>query len=65
MSTVTRTKNHNSLRDRYRQTMDRIAEAATRSGRRPQDVFCVAVTKTASPDALGEFERLFLVCLLS
>lgn len=42
---------HN-LRDRYRQVTDRIAEAAIRSGRRPSDVYCVAVTKTASPDQI-------------
>ena len=41
-----------NLRDRYRQVTDRIAEAAVRSGRRPSDIYCVAVTKTASPDQI-------------
>jgi PLP dependent protein len=40
------------LRDAYRTVTDRVAEAAVHSGRRPQDVHIVAVTKTASPDQI-------------
>ncbi|MCC6581567.1 MAG: YggS family pyridoxal phosphate-dependent enzyme [Phycisphaeraceae bacterium] len=40
------------LQEAYRQVTGRIAEAATRSGRRPEDVLLVAVTKTASPDQI-------------
>ncbi|MFW6059960.1 MAG: YggS family pyridoxal phosphate-dependent enzyme [Phycisphaeraceae bacterium] len=40
------------LRDAYRQVCDRIAAAAERSGRRPDEVLMVAVTKNASPDQI-------------
>ena len=40
------------LRDAYRQVQDRIGEAASRAGRRPEDVALVAVTKTATPDQI-------------
>lgn len=40
------------LRDNYRQVMDRIAAAASRSGRAARDVLMVAVTKNATPDQL-------------
>ena len=42
------------LRDRYRRVMDRVAQAAERSGRRADDVLVVAVTKTASPDQIRQ-----------
>lgn len=40
------------LRDAYRKVMETIAESAIKSGRRPDDVKLVAVTKTASPDQI-------------
>lgn len=40
------------LREAYRSVTHRIAEAAERKGRRPQDVIMLAVTKTASPDQI-------------
>ena len=39
----------NELKDRYRQVTERIGEAAERSGRTAKDVYCIAVTKLASP----------------
>lgn len=42
------------LKDRYRSVMDRVAAAAERSGRRPEDVLVVAVTKTAGPDEIRQ-----------
>lgn len=42
----------NQLRDAYRKVMEGVSRAAERSGRRPQDVCVVAVTKTASPDQI-------------
>ncbi|MAE61773.1 MAG: YggS family pyridoxal phosphate-dependent enzyme [Planctomycetaceae bacterium] len=42
------------LKDRYRGVMDRVAAAAERSGRRPEDVLVVAVTKTAGPDEIRQ-----------
>jgi PLP dependent protein len=47
-----RTTGPAALRDGYHRIMDRIAEAALRRGRRPQDVVMVAVTKTATPDQI-------------
>ncbi|NJL32284.1 MAG: YggS family pyridoxal phosphate-dependent enzyme [Phycisphaerales bacterium] len=40
------------LRDAYRKTTERVAEAALRSGRRPSDILMVAVSKYASPDQI-------------
>lgn len=40
------------LRDAYRRVKDRIAEAAEKSRRRPEDVVLVAVTKYATPDQI-------------
>lgn len=40
------------LLDRYNRTMDRVAAAAERSGRRLSDVLVVAVTKFATPDQI-------------
>lgn len=40
------------LKDSYRRVKDTIAKAAERSGRRPESVLTVAVTKTASPDQI-------------
>ncbi len=45
-------KGPKKLRDAYREVIGRIAEAAVRSGRQPDQVLCVAVTKTASPDQI-------------
>lgn len=42
------------LKDNYRRTMDRVAEAAIRSGRKPEDVHVVAVTKYAAPDQIRQ-----------
>ncbi len=39
-----------TLADRYHQTCERVAAAAIRSGRRPEDVILVAVTKHAEPE---------------
>ena len=50
--TVVRTAGSSQLKDSYRRVMDRVAAAAGRSGRRPEDVIVVAVTKTASPDQI-------------
>lgn len=40
------------LRDAYRRVKDRIAAAAEKSGRKPEDVVLVAVTKYATPDQI-------------
>lgn len=40
------------LRDAYRRVKEQMAAAAERSGRRPDDVLMVAVTKTATPDQI-------------
>ena len=42
----------NQLRDAYRRVRDRIDAAAQRSGRRPEDVLMIAVTKNAMPDQI-------------
>jgi pyridoxal phosphate enzyme (YggS family) len=39
-----------TLAERYHQTCERVAEAARRTGRRPEDVILVAVTKNAEPE---------------
>jgi len=41
-----------SLESRYREVMQRVAAAATRSGRSPKDIVVVAVTKYAEPDQI-------------
>jgi pyridoxal phosphate enzyme (YggS family) len=38
------------IRTRYAETMSRVADAAVRSGRRPEQVIVAAVTKYAEPD---------------
>jgi len=43
-----------SLEERYRLTMDRVAAAAARSGRAPEDIFVIAVTKYAELDDILE-----------
>ncbi len=40
------------LREAYRRVKERMAEAAQRAGRRPEDVLMVAVTKYATPDQI-------------
>jgi len=46
------------LKDAYRRVMDRVAAAAERSGRRPNDVLVVAVTKYAGPDRIRQLVEL-------
>jgi len=46
------------VREAYREVKQRIADAAIRSGRQPQDVHLVAVTKTASPDEIRQLYEL-------
>lgn len=42
----------------YREVMDRVAEAAGRAGRSPEDVIVVAVSKTMSPsDIIAVYEQ--------
>lgn len=41
-----------TLRQRYDEVMTRVAEAAVRSGRKPESVYVVAVTKYAAPDQI-------------
>lgn len=43
-----------SLKDRYAQVQERIASAATKSGRKADQIMLVAVTKTAEPDQIRE-----------
>ncbi len=46
------------LREAYRAVQDNIAEAATRSGRQPEDVVLVAVTKYAAMDQVRQLADL-------
>jgi hypothetical protein len=48
----------NQLKDRYRQLMDKVGEAAVRSGRKPSDILTVVVTKSASPDQVRQLMEL-------
>ncbi len=48
----------NPLRERYQRVMDRVAAAAIRSNRRPEDIITVAVTKTAGPDQIRQLLEL-------
>lgn len=43
-----------TLKDRYREVKDRVAEAATKSGQDPDRVILVAVTKFAGPDQIRD-----------
>lgn len=52
MTTVT------SLKERYTEVRQRIADAARRSGRSPESILLVAVTKNAEPDQIRELIRL-------
>ncbi len=47
-----------SLEGRYEQVRERVARAAERAGRRPDDVLLVAVTKTAEPEQIRELLEL-------
>ena len=47
----------NSIQERYRQILDRKNAAAVRSGRRPEDVTLLAVSKTHTPDEINEAVR--------
>ncbi len=47
-----------TLQGRFEHVKARVAEAATRSGRRPEDVVIVAVTKHAEPDQIRELIQL-------
>jgi pyridoxal phosphate enzyme (YggS family) len=46
------------LKDTYAEARQRIADAAGRSGRKPEDVVMVAVTKYASPDQIRQIVEL-------
>jgi pyridoxal phosphate enzyme (YggS family) len=48
------------LRDNVARVRDRIAEAAGRAGRRPEDVSLVAVSKTVGPERVAEVAALGL-----
>jgi len=50
--TSTRIVGPQQLRDAYRQTLDRIGEAATRADRSSDGIVMIAVTKTATPDQI-------------
>lgn len=50
--TVARVAGSSTLKDAYHRVMERVGEAAARVHRKPEDVFVVAVTKTASPDQI-------------
>ncbi|MBY0310975.1 MAG: YggS family pyridoxal phosphate-dependent enzyme [Phycisphaerales bacterium] len=47
-----------TLKDKYVEVRQRIADAAKRSGRSAQNVMLVAVTKTAEPDQIRELIKL-------
>ena len=47
-----------TLEARYRSVMDRVAQAAARSGRSPSDILVVAVSKYAGLDEIRELLRL-------
>lgn len=47
-----------SLKERYAHVKDRIARAAARSGRKPEQIMLVAVTKTAEPDQIRDLIQL-------
>ena len=47
-----------TLEERYRDVQRRIAEAADRVGRRPEDVYLVAVTKYAEPEQVRQLIQL-------
>lgn len=47
-----------TLKDKYVEVRQRIADAAKRSGRSAQSVMLVAVTKTAEPDQIRELVKL-------
>jgi pyridoxal phosphate enzyme (YggS family) len=49
-----RIENSPMLKDRYEDVLRRVGEAARRSGRRPEDIIVVAVTKKASMDLVRE-----------
>lgn len=46
------------LAERYNEVKQRVADAARRSGRTPESVYLVAVTKTAEPDDIRELIEL-------
>jgi len=52
--TIARVTTPDQLRDAYQSVLDRIANAAAKSGRRPEDVLLVAVTKYAAPDQIRQ-----------
>lgn len=58
MYTEPRMDTQGTLSDRYREVRERVAEAATRSGRRAGDVMIVAVTKYTDMDQVRELMRL-------
>ncbi|HAI12997.1 MAG TPA: YggS family pyridoxal phosphate-dependent enzyme [Phycisphaerales bacterium] len=50
--TIARVTTPSELRDAYQAVLDRIANAAAKVGRKPEDVLLVAVTKYATPDQI-------------
>jgi len=52
------TTHPDTLAERYALTMDRVAEAATRSGRKASDILVVAVSKYADLDDIRELIEL-------
>lgn len=53
-----RTEPAPSLAERYRQVLDRVAQAARRAGRQPSEIFVVAVSKYADMEQVRELVRL-------
>lgn len=51
---------HLSLSDAFSQLQDRLAQAAERSGRKPEDIDVIAVTKTLSVERLAQAYELGL-----
>lgn len=51
---ASRTEHAPMLKDRYEAVLQRVGEAARRSGRRPEEIVTVAVTKNASMDVVRE-----------
>lgn len=54
----TETASPDTLAERYAQTCQRVADAASRSRRRPEDIILVAVTKNAEPEQIRELLEL-------
>ena len=48
----------NPLREPYKKLMARVAQAAERVSKKPEDIITIAVTKTASPDQIRQLLEL-------